>query len=195
MAVSAKKTNLNLIITTILCIIGSVVLVSIGWFFVLKSSGEVNSLRTNVSNLKEEADALTDLALKFKKIESQKEIVYEAIPNQKDVSTFMADFEDLTKRDGLTIVNAQVGNTLSKSNTAAKSGEFSQTISKQEYYELPIKYEVAGTYKNFTQLIVDFNTLRRLNTVTDLVINQDTSDKQLTDRVKATFVITVYSKK
>lgn len=195
MAVNAKKTNLNLIITIILCAIVSVLIISIGWYFVLKSSTEVNSLRTNVSNLKKEAEALTDLALKFKKIESQKDIVYEAIPNQKDVSTFMADFEELSKKDGLTIVNAQVGNTLSKSNTAAKSGEFSQTISKQEYYELPIKYEVAGSYKSFTQLIVDLNTLRRLNSVTDVVVNQDTSDKQLTDRVKATFVITVYSKK
>ena len=195
MAVDAKKTNINLVITGVIMGIISLIAISSGWYFVLRTSEEVNSLRTSVDNIKKEADSLTDLALKFKKNEPYKEMVFEAIPNQKDISTFMADFESLTQKDGLNIVSAQVGNSLTKNSTANKSGEFSQTISKQEYYELPIKYEVSGTYRSFTQLIVDLNTLRRLNSVSDIVVNQDNSDRQQLDRVRASFTLTIYSKK
>lgn len=175
-------------VSALICLLA----VATGWFYVLKMSDQVSILGTDATNLRNESSKLSELSIRFQKVSSQKNVVFGAIPTSKDESTFMADLENDAKANGLTIVNSTIGNSQT---VAAKTGDFSQTVNKQEYYELPIKYEVSGQYANFTKFISDLSSLRRLNSVNDISVSSSTTDKTTVGNVKATFNVTIYAKK
>lgn len=189
---SPKSTFRVLLIA--LCAFALLCLLAIGWgwVYVYGMSGEVNALGTEALNLRKESSMLSELSIRFQKVLPQKSLVYGAIPTTKDESTFMADLESATEAHNLTITSSIVGNSLTK---AAKTGEFSQTVNKNEYYELPIRYEVSGQYSDFTKFIADLSNLRRLNSVNDVTVTSDFSDKEVVGKVKATFTVTIYAKK
>jgi Tfp pilus assembly protein PilO len=172
----------------VLCLL----VIAVGWFYVLQMSDEVSVISTEALNMRQESSKLSELSIRFQKVLPQKNLVYGAIPTGKDVSTFMADLESTAKARNLTITSSVVGNSLTK---AAKTGEFSQTVKKQEYYELPIRYEVTGMYGDFTTFIADLSNLRRLNTINDISVIADLSDKAVVGRVKASFNVILYAKK
>jgi len=175
-------------VSALICLLA----VATGWFYVLKMSDQVSILGTDATNLRNESSKLSELSIRFQKVSSQKRVVFGAIPTTKDESTFMADLENDAKANGLTIVNSTIGNSQT---VAAKTGDFSQTVNKQEYYELPIKYEVSGQYANFTKFISDLSNLRRLNSINDVSVSSSTTDKASVGNVKATFNVTIYAKK
>lgn len=166
--------------------------IAVGWFYVIQMSGQVSILGTEALNMRHESSKLSELSIRFQKVLPQKNIVYGAIPTSKSESIFMADLEAAAKSNGLAITSSMVGNAQTK---AAKTGEFSQTVNKAEYYELPIRYEVTGQYANFSKFIADLSNLRRLNTVNDIAVASEFSDKNVIGRVKATFNVTIYAKK
>lgn len=165
--------------------------VSAGWFYVFKMSDQVSILSSETLNMRKESSKLSELSIRFQKVLPQRAVVYGAIPKSKDESTFMADLEANAKANGLTIISSTVGNSLTK---AAKTGEFSQTVNKEEYYELPIRYEVSGQYANFTKFISELTSLRRLNGINDIAVTSDNSNGTA-GKVKAVFGVTIYAKK
>lgn len=166
--------------------------IAVGWFYVLQMSDQVNILGTEATNMRHESGKLSELSIKFQKVLPQKNVVYGAIPTTKDESTFMADLEAVAKANGMQITSSTVGNAQTK---ASKTGDFSQTVNKNEYYELPIRYEMKGQYASFTKFIADLGNLRRLNTVNDIAVSSDYSNRDVVGRVKATFSVTIYAKK
>jgi len=177
-----------LAITTVVCMLA----IAAGWFYVFQMSNQVSAYSTEALGLRHQSSKLSSLSISLQKVMPQKNVVYGAIPTSKDESTFMADIESVANANSLTITSSSVGNSQTK---AAKTGEFSQTLNKQEYYELPIRYEVTGQYASFTKFVSDLGNLRRLNTVNDVAVTADLSDKTNSGKVKATFFVTIYLKK
>lgn len=175
-------------ITVAVCLLA----VAAGWLYVFQMSNQVSVYSTEALTMRHESSKLSSLSISLQKVLPQKSVVYSAIPTSKDESTFMADLEATAKANSLTITSSSVGNAQTK---AAKTGEFSQTVNRQEYYELPIRYEVNGQYASFTKFIADLANLRRLNSVNDVSVTSDLSDKNVVGRVKATFYVTIYLKK
>lgn len=166
--------------------------IAMGWFYVFQMSDQVSEYGTEALTMRHESSKLSSLSISLQKVLPQKDVVYGAIPTTKDESTFMADLEAVAKANNLTIMSNSVGNAQTK---AAKTGEFSQTVNKQEYYELPIRYEVNGQYGSFAKFIADLANLRRLTSVNDVAVTSDLSDKNVVGKVKATFYVTIYLKK
>jgi Tfp pilus assembly protein PilO len=158
-----------------------------GWYYVVAMGRQANSVSTEVSNLKTEAKELATLATKFNKISDEQSLVIDALPKEKRVSEFLADFEGLVKKDNLTLYSSQVGDTKSKT-----KGALSQTVKKDTYLELPIKVEVRGSYSDFYRFLTDLKTLRRLNSVSDLVLHTQSTGSS--DSVTANFTTIIYLK-
>jgi Tfp pilus assembly protein PilO len=163
-----------------------------GWFYILKMSDNVNKFNTEIYTIKAQTEKLAELSWRYQRVLPKRGVVMAAIPDSKDESTFMADMEGLAGKNGLAINSSSVGTSQTK---ASKTGAFSQTLIKDDYYELPLRYEVTGQYGNFIRFVEELSTLRRLNSVNDVSVTADFSDKNVTGRIKATFVITIYAKK
>jgi len=165
--------------------------VASGWLYVFQMSNQVSTIGTEAQNMRKQSSKLSELSISFQKVLPQKAVVYGAIPTSKDESTFMADLESVAQANGLTITSSTIGNSQTK---ATKNGAFSQTVNKQQYYELPIHYEVSGQYSGFTKFISDLATLRRLNSINDVSVTSDLSDKKAVGKVKATFNVTIFTR-
>jgi Tfp pilus assembly protein PilO len=183
------KTMLILIIALVIlliCVVGA------GWYFILSMSNVVNRYDSEIYTTRAQTTKLAELSWRYQKVFPKRSLVMSAIPSTKDESTFMADMESLAGKNGLVITSSSIGNSLTK---AAKTGDFSQTVSKDNYYELPIKYEVSGNYSSVVKFMNELPTLRRLSSVDDVSVTADFSEKTVTGRVKSTFTITIYAKK
>gem|GEM_PF-1350720 len=189
---TARSMNRFLIGGLVALCAACVLAISFGWFYVIRMSDQVSVVNTDIQNSRRESDKLSELSIRFQRVSSQKSAVYGSIPTVKDESSFMADLEATAKKNGLIITSSVVGNSQTK---ATNTGDFSQTVNKTEYYELPIKYEVSGLYGNFANFVSDLSLLRRLNTVNDIAVTADLSDKAVTNKVKATFNVIIYVKK
>jgi len=174
-------------ILVVICLLA----IATGWFYVFQMSKQVSVLSTEILNNRRESSKLSELSISYQKVLAQKNVVFGAIPTTKDESTFMADVEAAAKANGLSINNTNVGGSQAK---AQKSGAFSQTVKNPEYYELTIRYEVNGQYANFTKFLSDLSALRRLNSVADVAVTADLSEKTNVGKVKATFNVTIYTK-
>lgn len=187
-----KMTYKMLLVSIGVVIVFSLALVFWGWNSIFRMSEQVSILGTEVESMRDESSALSELSIRFQKVSTMVSLVYEAIPTNKGESVFMADVEKLAGNNNLSIESSVIGSSETKS---TKSSDYSQTINKTEYYELPIAYEVNGKYSDFTQFIADLGTLRRLNTVDNIVVTSDYSDQNVSGRVVATFNIIIYVKK
>jgi len=192
MKISAKQTYLDLVIGISAVALIGVGLLGAGWYYVLGMSEKANEMTTASANLKREESKLSDLGFSYAKVLPQNNIITSTIPQTKDESTFMADLEQLAGKNNIVLTSATVGVSQTKT---TKASEFSQTVSKSQYYELPIKYEVSGTYTDYYNFIRDLNTLRRLNSVKDLAVTADFSDKAVTNKIKGVLTITIFAKK
>lgn len=190
-AMTTKSINGAMLIGFIGFLVLLVGAIGAGWYYILKMSDTVNKYNTEIYTVQAQTEKLSELSWRYQRVLPKRDLVLETIPAGKDESTFMADMESLAGRDNLVITGSSVGNSLTK---GSKSGAFSQTVSKDNYYELPIRYEMSGTYGNFVKLVSDLSTLRRLSSVNDVSVNADLSDKSVLGRVKVVFVVTIYAK-
>lgn len=191
-ASTPKSFNRTMLGGFVVALVLLITLVGVGWFYILKMSDNVNKYTTEIYMLKAQAEKLSELSWRYQRVLPQRNIVKGAIPDTKDESTFMADIENLAKKNGLVINSSKMGSTQAKT---TKAGDYSQTLSKGDYFELPINYEMSGQYSSFIKFIDELSTLRRLNSVNDISVNADFSDKNIIGNVKATFVVTIYVKK
>jgi len=192
MATTTKSINRTMLVGFVATLILLVLAVAGGWYLILNMSDTVNKYDTEIYTIKAQTEKLSELSWRYQRVLPKRGVVLEAVPDTKDESTFMADMEGLAAKNGLTITTSSVGNSQSK---ASKTGAFRQTLSKGSYYELPIKYEIAGQYGSFVKFIDELATLRRLSSVNDVAVTADLSDKNVSGRVKAAFVVTIYAKK
>ena len=181
----------TLLVTLSALVVICLLVLAASWYYVFQMSSQVNALDTESLNMRHLASKLSEVSINYQKVLPKKNVVFGAIPTTKDESTFMADVEAAAKANSLTITSSNVGASQPK---ALKTGEFSQTVKNQEYYELSIKYEVSGQYANFTKFLMDLSNLRRLNSVTSPAVTAETSDKASVGQVKATFNATIYAK-
>ncbi len=188
----ARAVNRDLLVALIAVLLVSLGAFAYGWYYIIGISSEGNRLETEADNYLQEASKLSDLKLTLAKVLNQKQVVYSAIPKTKETSTALKDFESLAKADGMTISNTNVGDVKAKSKTGS---DFSQTVNKNDYYELPIKYEMTGDYANLTKLLADVDVQPRLMSVSDLEVTADVTDKAALGKVRATFILTIYVKK
>jgi Tfp pilus assembly protein PilO len=192
MSIVAKKTHSSLIVGLVILAIISLGIIVGGWYYILGLSGDGNRLDTEGDNYLAESAALSDLKLSLARISSQKEGIYLAIPRSKDISEFLTNFDNLAKNDGITITSTNIGDVKTKVKTGS---DFSQTVNKSEYYELPIRYDVNGDYVNLTKLMSDIAIQKRLISVSDLMVTTNNTDSTQKGQVKGTFVVTIYAKK
>jgi len=192
MATNPRAVNRTMLVGFVATLVLLVLAVAAGWYFILNMSDTVNKYDTEIYTIRAQTDKLSELSWRYQRVLPKRGVVLAAVPDTKDESTFMADIEGLAAKNGLSITNSSVGNSQTK---ASKTGAFRQTLSKGSYYELPIKYEAAGQYGSFVKFIDELSTLRRLSSVNDVAVTADLSDKNVTGKVKTTFVVTIYAKK
>ncbi len=189
---TAKKMNLQLTVVAIVFAVIAVGLFVLGWTYILGLGREQGRLQTEADNYILQNQALFDLKLQLARLGSQKDVVYQIIPSSKDVSDFVKTFEQMAIGDRVTINTVTIGDVQKKS----KSGsDLSQTVAKDQYSELPIRYEVTGNYLDITKLVDDVMQGRRLAKITNLSVITNTSDGAASGSVKATFNVTVFIKK
>jgi len=188
----AQKTYLNLMIATIILVLVFISLLSLGWYYIVGLSNNANSLNTERNNYQNESAILETLNSKINKISPQKNLVYDSIPTAKDVSSFIATFETESKIYNLSMKSTIIGSAKTKVKTGS---DYSQAINRQQYYEIPIQYQLSGQYQDLTRFINSLSGMKRLNSVTNLVVTADNSDVAQPTKVKADFIITIYAKK
>ena len=186
------QTHRNLIIALVAIGLISLVSIGYGWYYILGVSGDANRLNTEAANLTDEASMLSTLKIRLQRVLPQRDLVYEAIPTTKDVSTFLATLDQLSGTHNIKINSETVGDPLTKTKTGSA---FSQTVNEQAYYLLPIRLDVSGNYSDVQALVNDIAATRRLASVLDLAVTADYSDNASPNKVKATFTINIYSKK
>lgn len=187
-----QSTHRWLLVAFIVTVVIGIAIFAAGWVYIIKISSNQSKLNTEAKNFSNENAVLSDLKLDLARLGKDQEVVYHIIPQTKDVSAFLAAFESTVKADNLSISGVNVGDIQKKSKTGS---DLSQTVSKDQYYELPIKYEVSGDYMNLTKLFSDLTNGRRLVSVSNVVVSGDYSDKNANGKIKSTFLVTVYIKK
>ena len=188
----AQKMNRRLWISLIAFVIVALFVLAAGWFYILKLSGEQSRQDTEAQSLALQNGVLSDIKLDIARLGDSKDIIYKVIPQTKDISDYLNEFETTVRNNGLTVSSTSVGDIQKK----IKGGsELSQTVQKDQYYELPIRYEVAGDYGNMIKLISDIANGERLASVSGMSLVADYGDKLAPGKVKVGFTVTVYVKK
>ncbi|MEI7690235.1 MAG: type 4a pilus biogenesis protein PilO [bacterium] len=190
----AKKYNTFL--KTILSLSLVLIVVSIigGWYFIFNQSGLMSKAQTESIYAQKEYDVLSNLEIQLKKIADSSQIVTESLPKNKDVSSFIADVEQTAAGNGLATTEVIIGSQTLKGK--ANNQEYSQTISKDGYYELPMKLTFKGSYANVTKLLSDLNSYRRIVMVTGVDIKKDNAETNVSnDNVIAIVQLSIFSKK
>lgn len=186
----AAKTNKSLKIGLIFFVFLAVITFAGGWYYSLKMNEDLSRLATGVKFLNQESAVKTEIVQKYKRVANYEYLVSDTLPKSKEVSSYLADFEELAKKNGISIGQSTIGTTSTKVKQADL--DLSQTVVQKDYYELPIKYTVEGSYQSFQQLLIDLSNLRRLNTVSEVNV---TKSNEAGDAVQITFVNIVYIKK
>ena len=139
-------------------------------------------------------NVLSGLEVQMKKYAASNQIVSESLPKSKDVSTFIADVEQTAAGNGLKTTEITIGSKSVKGKTTSQ--EFSQTISKDGYYELPMTLTFKGSYNSVTKLLTDLNNYRRIVVVNGLNIKKDIAETSAnSDNVVAEIQLSIFSRK
>lgn len=178
------------IIVAVLTILGFVG----GWYLVFKYSHQLSVTKTEADYLQKEAEALGDLELKYMKTSENVDMVTDSLPNNKAISSFLADIESLAKGNNLEVIESIVG--AQKTKGKNENNEFSQTVNKEGYYELPIKITFSGSYRSVTNLVDQLTSLRRVTSINGVNIQKTLGNgAERSDSVRAALNLSVYAKK
>ena len=191
---NSKKVHMILVIGLFLTGALASILFIVGWYYVYGISTNMSKTKTESIYLKKEADQISNLELKYRKISQNENMIYESIPKEKEVSSFIADVEQVAQKNSLKVIESIVGN--KKTSGKVINQDISQLVTKGDYYELPIKFTFIGSYNNFTLLITDINKLRRMASINSMDIKKDNANTNgLTDNVTASVELSTYVKK
>ncbi len=191
---TAKK--YNRILKAILAIsLGVVVVATVGaWYYIFYQSNLMSVSKTEANFAYKAYNVLSGLEVQMKKYAASNQIVSESLPKSKDVSTFIADVEQTAAGNGLKTTEITIGSKSVKGKTTSQ--EFSQTISKDGYYELPMTLTFKGSYNSVTKLLTDLNNYRRIVVVNGLNIKKDIAETSAnSDNVVAEIQLSIFSRK
>lgn len=189
MKTPAQKRHLSLIISIVIFSILSAGVLVGGWLFLMNISKDTSRLYTESRFMATESSKISNTIGLYSRVSSYNSVVLEALPNTKEVSSFIADVSKIAASDSIKVTQS----TLSPGDAKGKNADLSlsQTTSKGDYNELQIKYVVEGSYQNLLKMLGDLRSLRRLNNISDIIINKTASDLS-GDTVTATFTDSVY---
>ncbi len=188
--------NVHLILTILLAVAGagSLVVFFLGWYYIYGLSTNMSKIKTESRYLNKEASQLSDLELRYNRIAADEKMIFESIPKDKDVSSFIADVEEAARKRNLVTTESLVGDR--KTNTKVSKQDLSQMISKGNYYELPLQVTFSGSYGNFVALISDLNGLRRIVSISGFDIKKNNANTAgQTDAVTGTVNLIIFVKK
>jgi Tfp pilus assembly protein PilO len=188
---SAEKKNLSLKVTLGAFILLAVLTLGAGVYFSFKIRDEVSRVNTQATYLEKEAIEKTDTVTKYNRVSAYEPVVFDSIPNSKEVSSFLSDFENIATKNNIKITQIAVGATNVKNKNT--NLDLSQTINQKDYYELQIKYTVSGSYQAFLNMMDEEASLRRLNIISDITIVKNSGD--VPDNVQVSFTDSIYIKK
>jgi Tfp pilus assembly protein PilO len=191
---SAKR--VHFIIMAFLYVLGLIIVIVffVGWYYIYGLSSQMSKIQTESKYLNKEASQLSDLELRYNKIAADRNMIFESIPKDKDVSSFIADVEQTAKKHGLNTTESVVGD--QKTNSKASKQELSQLVPKGDYYILPIKFTFSGSYGNFVALVSDTSKLRRIASITGFDIKKnDANTNGLSDAITGTVNLNIFVKR
>lgn len=188
----ARNYNLTLKVMIGIALIVSFATLVSGWFYLSKKGLSLAKTRIEAEYLEKEAKSLNDLEIKYARVSESADMALDSLPRSKDVSSYIADVETLANKHSLTLTTVLIGGT--KVTTKVANLEFSQTIKKEGYYELPLKLTFEGSYGSFTSLLAEISQLRRLNSIRDVEIMNNNSKIGTPDEVKASLNMVIFIK-
>lgn len=187
----ALKANKGLKIILGVFVLLALTVFAVGLYYALRVKGEVSTISTQAVYLDKESQDKTEVAQRYNRISDYSPVVFDSIPSNKEISSFLADIEEIAKRNDIAITQSSIGATNAKKQANL---DFSQTISQKDYYELQIKYTVEGSYQSFLNTLDELSALRRLNIVSDVNIIKNSLEGK-PDSVQINFVDSIYIKK
>jgi Tfp pilus assembly protein PilO len=192
----AKSMHLTLVVTIVISATLSLGLILAGWYFVYGLSMNLSKTKTEANYLRKEADALGDLEIAYRRNETNRELALDSLPQNKNLSSFLADVETIAQDNGLKITETTIGGQASGSKSKVQNDEFSQTVKKEGYLELPLKITFTGSYRSFTNLISRVNSLRRVISISGIEAQKVLSEEsKQTDEVKAIIDLSIFVRK
>jgi len=123
------------------------------------------------SKLVEKASALEKLAINFKKVKAEEEIIQNTLPDSKDSSKLIADLEALAQSSGLKITLIQSA-TAGKKTTGGADKSLLQTVKGKYSYELPLNLELSGSYESTLNFVEKIENYQRLLNITAVDISK-----------------------
>lgn len=155
--------------------------------------------RYYTEKLTEKEKILSDLDAKYNEIEAFLPLIDNALPNDKDTSNLLADFNSLATASKLKLTYMEPDSSSSSGSTkdgkAKTTGDMSllQTVKGTNGYELPLEIRVQGSYKNFLDFIRRIENYQRLINIQSISIEKQEEDKA--DFIVAKLKIKAYLKR
>jgi len=191
---NAKKVYTFLSLLLIISIFLSVIIFIGGWIFIFKMSTEMSKVKTESYYLDKQVQALENLEVNYKTISSSGSLIFDSLPKEKAVSSFMADMENLATKNNLKISESVIG--FNKDTSKQSDPSLSQMVKVSNYYQLNVQFSLEGSYTNFVSFVQQVNALRRVTAISSISLFRPTESMMArTDAIKATFVSAVYVKK
>jgi Tfp pilus assembly protein PilO len=191
---NARKVYAFLSTLLIASVIVSIIIFIAGWLIIFKVSTDMGKVKTERNYLNKELIALETLKKNYKTVSDSENLVFDSLPKDKTVSSFMADMETLASKNNLKITESLIG--FGKDSSKLKDPSLSQMVKVSNYYQLNVKFSIEGSYTSFMNFVSEANSLRRVNSISSISLFR-TSEAMMkkTDTVKATFVSSIYVKK
>ena len=193
MNTEAKRYNSVLKISIILIVGLFVFIFSLGWFYIYGKGLNLATIKVEAEYLSKEAEVLENLQIKYSKISTSSDLVLDSLPKTKNVSSYLADIGGLANKNGLILSSVIIGG--GKESKKTTDLDYSQTVKKGGYYELPLKLTFEGSYDSFTNFLAEVNQLRRLTSINDIEIANSSKETGPADAVKVTLNLVIFIKK
>jgi len=167
-----------------------------GWYYVMGKSKSLAETRTSSDYLNQQQNALSTLEIEYQKALPDKDIIFDSLPNGKNISSFIADLDNVASNHQLSVTTINVGSQAPTAGTPTTTDpNLSQMTVSGAYYVLPIQVIYHGSCANFTQAVGDLYNLRRETNITEIDISKSSADgSDQTDLVDATVDLNVFVK-
>jgi len=132
-------------------------------------------LQADIQKEKELQQRVEKLSQEITKNKENKESTYYAVPTQKEAKSFIAQIENLSAREGMTIKTLRVEGEEESKLKKRKSIQESQTVN----FKTAGSVELVGSYGQFKNVLRNFQKLERVNNIKIISINNDVDDESI----------------
>lgn len=187
--------SFNKVLYVIIGIVVSTTLVISAYlvFILNKTSQEVSKNKyVSISN-NTKVEALAELEKSLKDLSSEESKINSFMPDEKEVSQILKDWEIMAVSKGLSWTVMKVGDEQAKSSTPNKKQDESQTVKSGDFYIFPYQITLRGSFDKVDIMIRDIEEYKRLAEIKEVKYTKDPAIPG--DFVEAVLQVNAYLRK